>query len=344
MSDIIMDDPEENIGQNNENNENNDSPQDHLMNFIQDQEKTSKPQEFDNIERFGPNTRQKVDKIELNSDWQEISIDQLPFGKFYPIGTHIFIRPLSTQEIQAFAVVNDKNPYDVQLKLNEVLASCTKITFIDGQVGTYKDLMDGDRDTLAIILSRATAKHGKRVEKPVTCDCKIAGGEEQMVELIPANYVYKVEDPDIAQFFNADKRVYDIEMYNGVNIPLAPPTIGLTEDINNYIFYKTTKSEGKVLPNISFIQCIGYIKAGKGVKSISIDQLEQEEYNFGKMNPDVFEVTYAAVDLMNFGIEKVKTKCKKCGKELTTPFSFPGGPRNLFLVPNAFKQLTRQRI
>ena len=63
MSDIIMDDPEENTGQNNEN---NDSPQDHLMNFIQDQEKTPKQQEFDNIERFGPNTRQKVDKIELN--------------------------------------------------------------------------------------------------------------------------------------------------------------------------------------------------------------------------------------------------------------------------------------
>jgi hypothetical protein len=330
----------------NKNNEDK-NKEDHLMDFISNTERqTTHINENSNIESFGNNTRQKVDKIELNDEWQNIPLEDLPYGKFYKIGTRIFVRPTTTKEIQAFAVINEEHPYDVQLKLNELLSSCVKFQNIDGLLGSYKDLQDGDRNTLIIIISKISAKHGRKNEKVINCDCNNSN-DEQLVELIPANYIYKEENEDIAEFFDNIDRIYKFPLtINGgdIDYKLAPPTIGLTEDINTYIFYVTNKSQGKKLPNVTFMQCIGYIKAGLGVKRLSIEQLEQEEYNFTKINNEVFEFIYDTIDLMGFGVDSVKTNCNKCGKEMKVPFSFPNGPRALFIVPNAFKQYIRQRI
>lgn len=325
--------------------ENINSSNDHLMNFVKNNE--HKPQQpiITNIEQFGPNSKQKVEYIESKADsmWIDIPLNELPYGKFYKIGTHIFIRPAVTKEIEAFAVVNDKNPFDVQLKLNEILSACTKVTFLDGSIGTYKDIQAGDRDTLAIIIAKATAKNGNKIQKKVVCDCD-ASKDEISIEMIPANYIYKNESEDIADWFNKDTRVYEFELESGIKIALAPPTIGLTESINEYVFYKSAQSEGKIMPNVTFMQCIPYIKAGLGVKTLSVEQLEQEEYAFTKMNEELFMFVYDAIDLMGFGIEELKTTCTKCRKELKTPFSFPGGARALFVVPNAFKKFIRQRV
>jgi len=317
--------------------------EDHLKNFIDETEKKNTPVQ-DNIEYFGQNTKQKVDRIEADSDWIEIPLKELPYGKFYKIGTHIFIRPAKTKEIESFAIVNEKNPYDVQLKLNEMLSACTKIQFIDGTTGTYRDLQNGDRDTIAIVISRASAKKGRILQKPAYCENQTCNKEEIKIDLIPANYIYKEEHEDLKPYFNEDTRVYEFEMYNDIKMAIAPPTIGLTEDINNYIFYQTSKSAGKIVPNITFMQTIGYIKAGKGIKSMSIEQLEQEEYNFTKMNDEMFMVYYDAVDLISFGIEKIKGHCPKCSQEVQANFGFPNGPRALFIVKSAFKQFVRQRV
>jgi len=318
--------------------------EDHLKNFLEESEKKSNNAQQSNIEYYGPNSKQKVDKIEADSDYMEIPLKDLPEGKFYKTGTHIFIRPAKTKEIESFAIVNEKNPYDVQLKLNEILSACIKIQFADGSYGTYRDVQNGDRDTLAILISRASAKKGRILQKSAYCNCSAGDKEEILIELLPVNYIYKDEHPDLKPFFNEETKVYEFEMYNDIKIQMAPPTIGLTEDVNNYIFYQTTKSGGKTVPNVTFMQTIPYLKAGKGVKNITIEQLEQEEYNFGKMNDEMFMVIYDAIDLISFGVEKIKGKCPKCSQEVYAPFGFPNGPRALFLVPNAFKQFVRQRV
>lgn len=318
--------------------------EDHLKNFLEETEKKSENTQQTNIEYIGPNTKQKVDKIEADSDYMEIPLKDLPEGKFYKTGTHIFIRPAKTKEIESFAIVNEKNPYDVQLKLNEILSACIKIQFADGSYGTYRDVQNGDRDTLAILISRISAKKGRILQKSAYCNCSIGDKEEILIDLVPANYIFKDEHPDLKPFFNEDKKIYEFEMYNDIKIAMAPPTIGLTEDVNNYIFYQTTKSGGKTVPNVSFMQTIPYLKAGKGVKNMTIEQLEQEEYNFGKMNDEMFMVIYDAIDLISFGVEKIKGHCPKCSQEVYASFGFPNGPRALFLVPNAFKQFVRQRV
>ena len=324
--------------------DNNKEREDQLKNYIENTEKTPIQAENPNVQHFGDNVRMKVDKIDADSTWMEIPLKELPFGKFYKPGTHIFVRPAATKEIESFAVVNEKNPYDVQLKLNEMLSACAKIVFPDGAVGTYRDLQNGDRETLAIVISRASAKNGRKLQKLAYCDCAASNKEGINVELLPANYVYKTEDADIAEYFDEEKRVYVFELHNGAIVELAPPTIGLTEDINNYIFLQTTKSGGKTTPNITFMQTIPYIKAGKGVKKMTIEQVEQEEFNFGKLNEELFMFIYDTIDKMSFGVEKLKGHCPKCSQEVYTSFGFPNGARALFIVPNAFKQFIRQRV
>ncbi len=312
---------------------------DHLLNYIKDNEQSA-PQQIipENIQQFGDNIRMKVDKIEINGDWNNIPLTDLPYGKFYPIGTQLFIRPASTKEIEAFSVVNDANVIDVQLKLNEVLSACTRIEFIDGKIGSYRDIQNGDRDTLSIMIARISKKHGSKIERETYCDCNIHNKEAIKIDMVPANYVFKTENPKLTKWFNNQTKKYEFRLKNGVEIAIAPPTIGMQEDMIKYVFYQATKSEGKVTPPVTFIEMIPYLKSGKGVKSLSLEELEQEEFNFSKMDEELFMFADDAIKLISFSVDELKTTCKNCEKELKTEFKFPSGARALFVIPNAFDE------
>lgn len=319
--------------------------EDHLMNFIKDSE-SNKPNQMQevnqNIEQFGNNTRQKVDKIEATSDWVEIPMSHLPYNKFYRPGTRISIRAAKTAEIESFAVINEKNEYDVIMKTNEMLAACSQVLFPDGTKGSYREIQNGDRITLIILIAKMSAKKGRTISKTITCDCK----NDVVVEYIPANYEYAIEDEDIAPYFNPSLGIYEFPLESGADVKLAPPTIGIQEDISNYIFVQTMKSGGKKLPNLAFMQTIPSIKAGLRVnKKMTPEQLEQEEYNFSKMNSDMFVFVHDVVmNKMDFGVKSVKCSCPNCGEEVRAEFGYPDGPRSLFIVPNPFKQFIRQSV
>lgn len=318
-----------------------DNVNDHLKKFIENQEQPQNSEPIEqvnqNVQNFGPNTRQKVQYIEADTNYISVELEQLPFGRFYIPGTRIQLRPLKTKELESFAVINEKNAFDVKQKLNEVLKACVKITFPDGTPGTYRDIKDGDRDTISIILSKMSKKHGAKLEKEVTCKCNI--NQPTKIELIPANYVYKTENPKLTKWFDEDKRVYTFTLKSGATISLAPPTIGITEDVDAYILSQALKNGGKSVPNIALMQCIPYMLAGRGVKSMDPDKMAQEEFNFTKLNRDLFEFIYDTVDMISFGIEEIKTRCNSCGEEVRTTFGFPNGARALFMLSNAFDEL-----
>jgi hypothetical protein len=324
---------------NNEKDENINNTEDHLMNFMSGD--TSETPTF--IDQPEINKRVKVDKIEIDTDWVNIPIDELPYAQFYKEGARLSIRPVSTKELQAFAIIDEKNPYDVQLKLNEILQACTKLEYIDGSTANYKELMEGDRDTIIILISKLSAKSLKKLEQQKACNC--SPDNKQSIEYIPANYVYKKPEDEIEKYFNIQEKVYifPVTIDNvDYDIKLAPPTIGLAESMNTYVLYKSAKSQGKIKPNISFMQCVPYMKAGEHVKEMTIKQLEQEEYNFGQLHPDYFTFIYDTILLLSFGVEKVQIKCSNCRKELSVPFTFPNGPKSLFIVSNTFKRFIRQ--
>lgn len=199
--------------------------------------------------------------------------------------------------------------------------------------------MYGDQYTLSLTLAKLSAKNGRKFEQKV----KSKSGEEVSIEMIPANYVYKEED-ELEEFFNKETKVYEIKnISNNDIIKLAPPTIGICEDLHRYLFKKGAEApDGSTLPTASFIECSLYIEAGKGVKEIDSDRFEQIEYNFTKLSSDWFEVINDAVEnYIDFGIKKVNTQ-SSTGEWVETGFHIPGGARNLFIVPNALKKFIGQ--
>lgn len=312
---------------------------DHLRQFIEKNELkedniSSVDSNIISQQNFGQNTRIKVQEIKADSNYISIEHHELPFGKFYSLSTRIQVRALDTAEIESFAIVNEKNLYDVKLKLNEVLRCCVKVE-IDGKLASNRDLMDGDRDTISIVLSRMSKKHGNKLEKKVL---EQSTGKEVTIELIPANYVFKQEDPKLSKWWNQTERVYHFKLKNGAEVKLAPPTLGLASDIDAYILAKALQSGGKEAPNVTFMECIPYMLAGRGVKSITPEKLEQEEYNFKKLNPDLFQFIFDTVSMIRFGVEEIKTISPYSGQEVRTSFSFPSGARDLFIVRNAFDE------
>lgn len=312
---------------------------DHLGKFLEDAEKTTPETTINpDVTYYGDNKRQKVDKIIID-DWINIPLKTLPYNKFYQTGTEIYIKALTTKEKQAFAVVNEDNPLDVSNKLNEVFQSCVKVILPGGEHGTYRDLMYGDQYTMSLALAKLSAKNGRKFEHTV----KAKNGEEVTIEMVPANYVYKEED-ELEEFFNLETKVYEIKNpSNGDVIKLAPPTIGIVEDLHKYLFKKGIESrDGSSLPSASFIECILYIEAGKGVKEIDIKRFEQLEYEFERLNGERFEVINDVVEnYINFDITKIKAQ-SSTGEWVESPFRIPGGARNLFIVPNALKSFIGQ--
>lgn len=319
---------------------------DYLGDYIKNNEPEQNIVEnMNNIEVIGDNIRQKVDYIEttLESQLQNIDITILPYHKFYPIGTKISIRSAKTKEIEAFSVVNEENQYDVHVKINDMLKACVTIKYIDGSYGSYKDIQYGDRDILIILISRLTSKSGRKIAKSIKCSC----GHENVLDFIPANFIYKKENEKVKKYFDVDERLYKFKLKNGVSINIKPPTIGLTESLNAYIIYNTLKSQQEnadniitYVPNISFMDIITYIKSGDGISELEIKEWEQEEFEFERMNDELFMFCQDAIKLITFGIEKVKAECtsKTCNNEVSTPLHYPDGIRALFIVPNAFDE------
>lgn len=319
---------------------------DYLGEFIKSNERPEQEIEnVDNIEVIGNNVRKKVEHIEstLDSQFQNIDITILPYHKFYPIGTKISIRSAKTKEIEAFSVVNEENQYDVHTKINEMLKECVMIKYIDGSYGSYKDLQFGDRDILIILISRLTSKSGRKIAKVMKCSC----GQENTIDFIPANFTYKEETEKIKKYFDTDHRYFNFKLKSGISVKMKPPTIGLTESLNSYIIYNTLKSQQEntdnkitYIPNISFMDIVTYLKSGSGVDELEIKEWEQEEFEFERINEDLFMFCSDAVKLMTYGIKDVKMKCtsQTCKKEVSTPFHYPDGIRSLFIIPNAFDE------
>lgn len=286
-------------------------------------------------EFIGDSVRRQVTKIDADSNYVNIPLNDLPYGVFYDDGVKISIRPVKTKEIQSFAVVNEKNPYDVIVKLNELLSACVKVeNIVTGKVMNHTDLFDGDRDTIAILIAKMSSKFGKKIEKIEKCACSL----DVKIEMIPANYVYKTHNEKLLKYFNTDTKRYEFKLKNGASVNLAPPTLGLVQDITNYMLVKATKSGGKESPNITFMQTLPFLEAGKGVKSLDFKQLEQKEYDFTKMNDELFMFVYDCIDMLSFGITDCKTNCT-CGREVHTNFGFPNGARSLFVISNSFDEL-----
>ena len=259
-------------------------------------------------------------------------VKEFPCGIFYPAGSTIQVRAAQVKEIQAYSMVDDNNFYDIVEKMNDMLSSCVRIKYLDGNVGSYLDLKDPDRYYLIFLIRELTFQKGTSLTTTANCEC----GKEVSIELNRSNFKLFEQSDRVMSFFDPVTLSFRFEVKNGRVFNLSPPTIGLQKSFTEYIIKENSE---KKKPNLSFLKIIPFLLYDRN--SITIDGIKSKLEEYQKMDDISFQFLNAAVEKMTFGIEKLRKQCE-CGLESHTDMIFPDGPSAIFVVHDAFEQFIKE--
>lgn len=286
-----------------------------------------------------PNYQQPKVTVQVDnsraSDLQYFAFDtrEFPCGIFYPPGSTIQVRPAQVKEIQAYSMVDDNNFYDIVEKMNDMLASCVRIKYMDGTVGSYLDIKDPDRFYLIFLIRELTFQQGSSLTTTTSCSC----GEEITILLKRENFK-KFDVPEkIAKYYDPQTLSFRFSLKNGRVYYLSPPTIGLQKSFTEYIVKENNE---KRKPNLSFLKVIPFMLQDR--TTISLSAIKEKLTEYEKIDDVSFQFLNSAINNMTFGIEKLKTRCATCGLEVHTDMIFPDGPSALFVIRDAFDQFIEE--
>jgi len=269
------------------------------------------------------------------TDLQFFSFDcsELPLGIFYPKGATIMVRAAQVKEIQSYSMVDDNNFYDIVEKMNDMLASCVRIKYSDGSMGTFRDIKDGDRYYLIFLIRELTFQKGSSLNVKAKCDC----GEKIEIPLSREHFEFYDIDDNLAPYFNMNKKLFVLETLGGEVFELGVPNIGLQKSFTERIVDDYRKKEN---PNMAFLKIIPFTISH--LSKVEEKFLNKKLYEFQNMDSESFQFLNAVVNKMQFGISKLKKNCDKCGTEVRTDMQFPGGASAIFIVHDAFARFIKK--
>jgi len=282
-------------------------------------------------------TEPKV-KVEVESSSVEnlkyfaFDVREFPCGLFYPPGTTIQIRAAEVREIQAYAMVDDQNYYDIVEKMNEMLAACVRVKYADGRVASYTELKDPDRFWTVFCIRELTFQQGNTLAANATCSC----GQEHQIELKRENLRFFEIDEKMKRFYDHVHSCFTFETTLGETYHLSPPTIGLQKAFTEYIVKENAE---KRKPNLAFLKIIPFVLHDRA--TISQDGIKAKLAEFTKLNNSAFQFLNSAVDKLTFGIQKASITCS-CGEEVHSDKIFPDGPSAIFVVHDAFERYIKE--
>lgn len=272
------------------------------------------------------------DTTTSNLKYFAFDVREFPCGIFYPQGTTIQIRSAEVREIQAYSMVDDSNYYDIVEKMNEMLSSCVRVKYPDGNIGSYLDVRDPDRFFLIFTIRELTFQQGNSLATKAVCECST----ENQIELKRENFKMFTASEKLEKYYNPVKRCFTFETINGDVFNLAPPSIGLQKAFTEYI---VAENASKRKPNMSFLKIIPFMLHDR--TSITQEGIKAKLDEFTSMNNTSFQFVNSAVEKLTFGIEKVVSTCS-CGLEVHSDMIFPNGPSALFVDDDAFERFIKE--
>ena len=269
---------------------------------------------------------QNVDNTKV-SDLQYFHFDikDLPCGKFYPAGTSLMIRPAMVKEIQSYSMVDDNNFYDIVEKMNDMLQSCVRVKYSNGNIGSYLDVKDQDRLYLVFTIRELTFQKGNTLAVTVP-----HGAGDAQIELIRDNFKFHEIDEKLEKFFNKSKNCYVFKTINGKEFELTPPNIGIQKAFTDYIIKENNENR---TPNLAFLKIIPFMLEGRN--SITYEGIKAKLKDFEEMDDISFQFLNAAVGKMTFGIKELVKNIN--GEEVRAEMQFPNGASGIFVVHDAFE-------
>jgi hypothetical protein len=264
------------------------------------------------------------------ADLQFVTVDirQLPCGQFYPDGTTLLIRAAQVKEVQSYSMVDDANFHDVIEKMNDMLASCVRIKFPDGKMGSYLDIKDQDRLYLIFMIRELTFQNGTSLSVKTKCTC----GENCELELKRFNFRFHQIDEKLKGFYNKKLSSFYFKTKNGKEFSLTPPTIGLQKAFTEYIIKENSE---KKKPNMAFLKIIPFMLEGRS--SITQEGIAAKLNEFESLDDISFQFLNSAVSKMTFGIKELVKNCGSCGLEVRADMQFPNGASGIFVIHDAFE-------
>ena len=263
--------------------------------------------------------------------YEEVIISDLPYSDFYYPGSKMFFRECVVKEIQRYSQLDENSIFDFKDKLNDIIESCVMFQNSDGSLGTYEQIMDGDRTWLIYLIREKTFTKGK------TLSVKVSYKEDDEVkstniELIRQN-IEIWRGQDVMEYFDKKTRTFIFEtVLKDEPFIIKPPTIGLKRCFDHYL---KIQKENDVEINTTFFKIAPFMKPN--ISFMDWDELEDYQRWFeGTLTPDDFSFLFDMIENhLKIGIRGLK-KNMDVGT-IRSRKMYPNKLTTLFLLPNAFK-------
>lgn len=267
---------------------------------------------------------------DIHLGWVEVNVENLPSqGKFYPSDATLKIRSAKVAEIRAFSIMDEGNLMDIESNLNAIVKSCTQ--FKSGtKMLSYKDILEEDRIFLILSIRDLTFPEP---ENKLMLKGQDSNGESFDVELSTKYFDTETVPAEIEQYYDSEARAYVVQTKSAGEVVIAPPTIGVMEEITK--FMQSRQSERKTW-DASFIQIAAYlVQDWRGFNSKKIFEMEVDFQGWSERK---YMVIYRLAEKMKIGV-KSNLVVDRQGEEVLVPLDFPGGIKSLFIISDLSSEL-----
>lgn len=283
------------------------------------------------------NRSAEIDEV-VPMGWKPYPVEILPSqGRFYPEGTTINIKPATVEEIRHFSTIDENDPLDLDDKLNMVMSKCLMIKFPDRHA-SWKDLKEEDRFCLVFAIRDITFKNGEnKLFVNIQCGntCLGDGSYVEKVEMKNDNFEYYKIDPKLMRLYSAEEQCFRIDHQKVGQIKLYIPSLGVTTFIKNYMRERLKKGERY---DKTFLKVAPFIFPDwRGLSDKAYQKAEQDSWGW---NPMKLSAILQMTEMIRFGVKtRITRQCNKCGAEVSTNLTFPGGIKSLFLYASPLDEL-----
>lgn len=273
------------------------------------------------------------DEPALLPGYHEIWATNFPSkGLFYPENARFFIRAASVKEIRHFSTINEQDPFSIDEALNEVLKGCLMMRY-PGKVASFKDLKEEDRIYIIMTIRDLTFVNGEN-KIGINRNCTECGHENEFI-IGKDSFDPTILPDSIMKYYDDEKRFFVIQTKSSGTIEMSPPTVGVMMETTKYI--RKQQEEGKKLDQ-SFLKILPYLQiewrgfTTDRIKNLEIESMQWTDIKYQTMN--------SLTEMARVGVKEImRTDCVKCGTEVTTPISFPGGIKSLFVISDISGEL-----
>jgi hypothetical protein len=281
-----------------------------------------------NMANFTPDKAQSSDSA---LGWHVLDQMTLPsMGKFYPADSVIKIISAKAAEIRHFSTMDENNYIDMEEKLNSVVESCAQMTSGSKRM-SYKDILEEDRIVLLLSIRDLTFPEP---ENKLMLNGKTEKSKKKIdLELSVKNLVPSIIDDEIERYYDDKLRTYNIKTRSAGEIIMAPPTIGVMQEVTQYL---KDRNEKELEFDKAFIQVLPYIQGDW--RTLSLTKIFQLEVDYKAWDQKKFMIVYRLAERMRIGVQATLESTVD-GELVKAPLEFPGGIKSLFIISDLAGEL-----